>query len=523
METAILQTQIQQPYRRESWVALLQQIFDRVEIFQQPKSWPLTTQSEKKLARDLVQFGRVTLTDGKLIGLFEVDVSKDVDLASNRVGLRKLVARCIDEISAHSVLAFFIPPGGDQYRLSYAARESALDVETLKVETRETATRRFTYVLGPGVPIRTAAQRLGTLSEKRGVTELKHVTDAFSVERLNDEFFAIYKKHYELFRDHLLVSNAPKRIFKIELAGLNDKARDRALKPIRDFVKKLLGRLVFLYFLQKKGWLGCPREQTEWTKGNTNFIGELFETCANKNCFHTERLIPLFFDTLNNQARPNDIFSITGTRVPYLNGGLFERDFAAVSQIDFPAKRFADLLDFFSQYNFTIDENDPDDREIGIDPEMLGHIFENLLEDNKDKGAYYTPKPVVQYMCQHSLIHYLRAHFPEDSEAATEIERLIRDKDPIDPRDTRSWIPRNAPRIDELLDSVKICDPAIGSGAFPMGLLQEIYWTKLTLHPGADRAATKRAIIQHSIHGVDIDAGAVEIARLRCWLALIVD
>jgi hypothetical protein len=126
-------------------------------------------------------------------------------------------------------------------------------------------------------------------------------------------------------------------------------------------------------------------------------------------------------------------------------------------------------------------------------------------------------------MCQRSLIHYLRAQFPDDSEATSEIERLIRGKDPIDPRDTRSWIPRNAQRLDKLLDSAKICDPAIGSGAFPMGLLQEIYWTKLTLHPGANRAATKRAIIQHSIHGVDIDAGAVEIARLRCWLALIVD
>ena len=126
-------------------------------------------------------------------------------------------------------------------------------------------------------------------------------------------------------------------------------------------------------------------------------------------------------------------------------GGLFERDFDAVTQIDFPAKLFADLLEFFSQYNFTIDENDPDDREIGIDPEMLGHIFENLLEDNKDKGAYYTPKPVVQYMCQQSLLHYLCAHFPaEDSEAASQIQRLIRDKDPIDPRDGRSWIPRNA-------------------------------------------------------------------------------
>src|SRR5438477_1209216 len=132
MNGAILRTQLEQPYRRESWTALLRQIFDRVDIFQQPLSWPLTTQSERNLASNLIQFGRVTLTDGKLIGLFEVDVGESVELARNRVGLRKLVARCIDEISAHAVFAFFVKTDHHEYRLSYAARESILDVERSK-------------------------------------------------------------------------------------------------------------------------------------------------------------------------------------------------------------------------------------------------------------------------------------------------------------------------------------------------------------------------------------------------------
>jgi methylase of polypeptide subunit release factors len=524
MNAAVLQARLQLRYRPELWRDLLNELFSDIELFSQRVERPLTTQSERDLATRLVQFGRVMLADGKFIGLFEVDVAPGVDLARNRAGLRRLIARCIDEVNAHAVLAFFVHPDAEQFRLSYAARETTLDTESLEIQTRETATRRYTYVLGPAEPVRTAAQRLAVLSEKRGTTELKDVTEAFSVERLNREFFATYKKHYQLFCDYLIRSEARETVFGISTHGLEEKARDRALKPIRDFVKKLLGRLIFLYFLQKKGWLGCPAERTDWENGDARFIRKLFDTCANKDKFHSERLVPLFFDTLNDRSRPNDVFAITGTRVPYLNGGLFERDFDQVAQIEFPGNLFADLLEFFGQYNFTIDENDPDDREIGIDPEMLGHIFENLLEENKDKGAYYTPKPVVQYMCQQSLIYYFQSNFPaDDAEARAGIDRLIRYKDPIDPRDAHSWVARHAPRLDELLDCVSICDPAIGSGAFPMGLLQEIYWTKLTLHPGADRAATKRAIIQQSIYGVDIDPGAVEIARLRCWLALIVD
>ncbi|MBS0537003.1 MAG: Eco57I restriction-modification methylase domain-containing protein, partial [Proteobacteria bacterium] len=187
--------------------------------------------------------------------------------------------------------------------------------------------------------------------------------------------------------------------------------------------------------------------------------------------------------------------------------------------LDFPATLFADLLGFFAEYNFTIDENDPEDHEVGIDPEMLGHVFENLLEDNKDKGAYYTPKAIVQYMCQQSLLHYLQSHLGE----RTELASLVRDKDPGEATDKKNWVRQNAKEIERLLDEVKICDPAIGSGAFPIGLLQEIYWIKLALDWTLDRAETKRRIIQNSVYGVDIDAGAVEIARLRFWLALIVE
>lgn len=522
------QEKLRQSYSPQLWRELLPQLLPgRVELFSQAVDFPLTAENQRAIATGLRQFGRAVISDGqggqKILAVFEVDVAPRVDLLRNRVALRQLVARCIDEVSAHAVLAFFVQSGSKPYRLTYATRESVLNTDTLAIETRETATRRYTFVLGPGETRRTAAMRLHGLVEQRDSATLADVTDAFSVEKLNREFFDTYKQHYQSFCSHLIDGDAPTRNFGLKLRGLDDKERDKTLKPVRDFVKKLLGRLVFLHFLQKKGWLGCPADATNWKNGDPDFLGKLFRDCSarEQERFHSRRLVPLFFDTLNRE-RKGDLFPITGTRVPYLNGGLFEKDFNGVDEIDFPAHLFSNLLEFFGQYNFTIDENDPDDHEIGIDPEMLGHIFENLLEDNKDKGAYYTPKAVVQYMCQQSLIQALAGHFPGDEAARAGIEALIRHKEPIDPQ-KETWLSSHATELEKILDDLRVCDPAIGSGAFPIGLLQEIFWTKLTLHPALKRAKTKREIIQRSIHGVDLDPGAVEIARLRFWLALIVD
>jgi len=533
LNAALLQTQLRLPYRRESWFAanghLAQLLPGRLELFAQPVVFPLVAKAQANVATGFRQLGRAVIPAGahgpeRIIALHEIDVAPGIDLLRNRVALRQLIVRGIDEVNAHAVLAFSVQPGVPAYRLTYAARESVLDPGTLAIERRETAARRFTYVLGPGGTHRTAVSRLAGLATDRAAKTLADVTAAFAVESLSKEFFERYRQHYRAFCDYLVGTDAPARIFGLKLTGLgsDEKARDRALKPVRDFVKKLLGRLVFLYFIQKKGWLGCPSNRKEWTDGEADFLHALFRGARHPDRFHSERLVPLFFDTLNNPHRANDVFSVTGTRVPYLNGGLFERDFARVGEIDFPAGLFSELLDFFGQYHFTIDENDPEDHEIGIDPEMLGHIFENLLEDNKDKGAYYTPKAVVHYMARQSLIHALAARFPGDPAAKDEIAAFIRDKDPIDPK-SKTWVARNATGLADHLDDLRICDPAIGSGAFPIGLLNEIYWARLALNPSLDRAGAKRAIIQKSIHGVDLDAGAVEIARLRFWLALVVE
>lgn len=521
-----LQPLLRQPFARDIYRTILEDILPSgtLQLLQSPQ--PVIATCEFVTATS--QIGTIELPDGNTIALLEVHVADQIKLARNRVALRNFVARFIDEASTTAVLAVFHQPGKPDWRLTYACKRSQLDDDTLEITSTQTAPRRYTFLLGENEPCRTAAGRLAELREKGEHLTLEEVEKAFSVERLNKDFFKDYKKHYETFTAHLLApENAKATRTAFGIATHKDKAeQDKADKPIRDFVKRLLGRLVFLHFLQKKGWMGCPAKSKAWTGGDPDFLNSYFKTATDKNDayrFHSHWLIPLFFDALNNAERPGDLFPPTGTRIPYLNGGLFETDPAPLHALDFPSEHFRALLEFFGQYHFTIDENDPEDHEVGIDPEMLGHIFENLLEDNKDKGAYYTPKAIVSYMARQSLLHYLQTHLGENAELAV----LLNEKDTAKHTDKDSFVRQNAKRIADLLDAVKICDPAIGSGAFPIGVLQEILWTRLTLNwelnTPEERAKLKRRIIQNSIHGVDLDPGAVEIARLRFWLALVVD
>lgn len=292
---------------------------------------------------------------------------------------------------------------------------------------------------------------------------------------------------------------------------------------MRDYIKKMMGRIVFLYFLQSKGWLA----------GNLHYMHDLFYDASDevKGDFLDKVLEPMFFGLLN--TKPEDRSSaplVNGVgvkyipnadEIPYLNGGLFQQE--KIDEVDscFPAGMFQSLFDFFDSYNFTIDENDPNDAEVGVDPEMLGKIFENLLEDNKDKGAFYTPKEIVRYMCQESLTAYLQTGI-DDAEVKEHITNFVKTNDVEELGGASSEL---AMSIDQKLIDVKICDPAIGSGAFPMGLLRELYACRksIEIFEEDNAADIKRHIIQNNIYGVDIEKGAVDIARLRFWLALIID
>lgn len=495
MEKTELRNKLKENFNLETWKNILGKMFHKIDYLSVPNL------IEDKSVRNGGQIGTIRLDDNRSLALFAIEVADNIDIARNRKGLRNIAIRYIDQDIIHGILVFYYSKKQIDYRLTFVSKTTVLN-EMGEFQTEETAPKRYTFLLGGNEPCTTAAIRLYELVKKENVI-LSDVTDAFSVERLNKDFFKGYKDRYKKFCD-FLTGNA---------------------KDNRDYVKKLLGRLVFLQFLQKKGWMSVPAGSKAWEGGDKAYMQKLVEHYKNNDRLLSDVLEPLFFNTLN-EARSNDIADARlgdNIKIPYLNGGLFDKDALDNRNIDFPYSYFQELMEFFSEYNFTIDENDPDDAEVGIDPEMLGHIFENLLEDNKDKGAFYTPKEIVQYMCRETIVQYLKSHVAEQLYPA--VETLIKQG----VVDVKLQNKTNANEVYKLLKTVKVCDPAIGSGAFPMGVLNVLYHARMQLYgflkstEDFSHAKVKRDIIQNNIFGVDIEQGAVDIARLRFWLALVVD
>jgi len=207
-----------------------------------------------------------------------------------------------------------------------------------------------------------------------------------------------------------------------------------------DFTKKLLGQIVFLYFIQKKGWLGVAKGD-KWGDGPRSFLRQLADKAIReKKCFFNDILEPLFYDTLATDRGHEAWCKTFSCRIPFLNGGLFEPlagyDWENTT-ISFSNSLFTNqestpagdsgtgILDVFDRYNFTVNEAEPLEKEVAIDPEMLGKVFENLLEENRRKGlgAFYTPREIVHYMCQESLINYLDTALNTRREAVHEGKR----------------------------------------------------------------------------------------------------
>ncbi len=347
MNKTELKHTLQSAFDFQIWKEVFEGIFStsNVEYFSQEVPIDAT------LIKSGGQVGTIRLDDGRSLAIFKFEVADNIVIARNRRGLRDIAAKYVDQSLIHGALVLYYSSVQDDYRLTYVSKQTSFNSDGQLVKN-ETAPKRYTFLLGPNETCTTAANRLYELAEnkrKDGSMYLADVTEAFSVERLNKEFFDGYKKQYSKF-----------------LATLSD------TKQNRDYVKKLLGRIVFLHFLQKKGWMGVPASRSDWSDGDKNYLVNLIDRYKGNERLLSDVLEPLFFKTLNEQ-RPGDLAGpILGDniKIPYLNGGLFDKDNIDRLDIDFPYDYFKNLMEFFSQYNFTIDENDPDDSEVGIDPEM---------------------------------------------------------------------------------------------------------------------------------------------------------
>lgn len=538
---------------------LLPMFGDRIELMSRSEDFIATTgKNEQADAANILSIQKVAEINPTEdqdnfdeIYVFDITMRDNCRIAQNRVGIQQLIrSQLMLDTNAFMIFHYEHPEGGRSWRFSYFYKSATDSMDR----------KRYTYVFGEGQSSKTANERFNLLSDALHGTKTVYnaaIEDAFSVEKLSDEFFYKYLGFYASFvkyitgeptsqeeGEHKIKERAFREtLAKMDALAMNDshdlfntsfasaypdkKARTKA---VRDYVKKMMGRLVFLHFLQRKGWMCSDRK----------FMLHLLQNTNHKDDFLDRVLEPLFFAVLNTHSKERllkiekhnaiiagnknkvewDVAQIEAwSSIPYLNGGLFEEDHADGCRCIFPYEYFNALFDFFSQYNFTVDENDPSDAEVGVDPEMLSKIFESLLEDNKDKGAFYTPKEIVSYMCRSALSSYLKVPLSSLGVQESAVDAFVNN-----PQEHHDFTEEQRTVLLDSLRTVRICDPAIGSGAFPVGMMNLLYQCRRSLEGSDARAVDiKTDIIQHNIFGVDIEQGAVDIARLRFWLALVVD
>lgn len=559
-----------------------------------------------------------------------VELKKSTSVDRARSMQRNFISKVLDNKNLEAAIVAFYTEDEASWRLSFVRLDYTFTDKGIDLDL--TPARRYSYLIGENEPNHTAQSQLVDIfsDDKRNPT-LDEIEEAFSVEKVTAEFFNQYKEKYLELKEHLEEDPS----FKVETEKLGFKIE----KFSEQFAKKLMGQLAFLYFLQKKGWLGVrvmPKNQTfemdefkkiyneqdkyhkdilkrtfrqikdgkmklsstelfklddheagilsdsfvggkydvGWGNGNKTFIREIFEFCNNsedKN-FFDDYLEPFFYQALNKK-RKNHYFKVFNCKIPFLNGGLFEPlegyNWKDV-KFEIPNKLFSNekekgreadgILDIFDRFNFTMNEAEPLDKEVAVDPEMLGKIFENLLDvkDRKSKGAFYTPREIVHYMCQESLVNYLvnEVNVPyEDMKEFILYGELIRDADGRTnvgygkALTIKRTIFDNIGKIENALKKMRVADPAVGSGAFTLGMLNEIVRARNNIteylvrkdktdggilddgiNYGEETIRCNRAIyelkwntIKNSIFAVDIEPSAVDITKLRLWLSVVVD
>ena len=623
----IFEETLTQAYSYESYRRFLGELLNHVQFKPQIAKEPYNVFSAA--IKNYVHIGDYEGGDHQKIALFSVCLKNDKSIENARSMQRAFVKSLLENSNcAGALVAFYTDAAPSRWRLSMVRMDYGFTDGKISVEL--TPAKRYSYLVGEGEPCHTAKERLYPIFVEDDVGPgLDDLEEAFSVEAVTKEFFAQYREKYLSVKEFLehntdFVREAASRGFNSE-----------------QFAKKLMGQLVFLYFIQKKGWLGVnafpkilseraykdaffqpgqkPKELMPrvyrkdatgeirldasalrglsdddeialskivqggaWGDGPKDFMRQLFNDCKKRGKnFFDDYLEPLFYEGLNQNRGDEAFFLPLHSRIPFLNGGLFEElegydwknnDFCIPDELFSNADengRDADgILDVFDRYNFTMVEDEPMEREVAVDPEMLGKVFENLLDvkDRKSKGAFYTPREIVHYMCQESLIRYLShktgiadgdirkfilygEYFREEDVKKTKPvyqdgkKHHVFDKNKVlEMPETIFSYQKNVNRLqelDDLLANVTVLDPAVGSGAFPLGMLTEIVkaretltsymsielnrFQKHTLRSDRNTYRMKRETIKNSIFACDLEASASDITKLRLWLSLVID
>lgn len=408
---------------------------------------------------------------------------------------------------------FFLSPNGKSLQVVLSNRGNLRIVELNK---RLNSTQ---------VDIFTKWEGAGNLSTQ----EALHITlwESFKLKSVNQKFYDGVSNSFTDLLQHLTSINKDDEESKL-------------------FASRLLGRLLFCWFLRKKGIIdegmgyfdASNQKSTDYYRSNLEklFFLTLNTPVDERDELQKQHQRQLFADLMEDQ-QPS-LFK-TDQKTPYLNGGLFEphdNDWFKDDSLTFPEGFFINLYSHFDEFNFTTDESSPEYELIAIDPEMLGRVFESLLATQNDetgqqarkaKGAFYTPREIVSYMCKESLRNYLYNAVGNQEDVKSSIDSLLDISDSqwakSKSNTLRDKIKDYRTQIVDALDAMTVLDPACGSGAFPMGMLQLCIRTYERLESRFDPYKTKLQIIQNNIFGTDIEPMAVEIARLRAWLSLIVD
>ena len=549
---------IESKYNREAWQQLLHDIFrNKVSFWNRPSAVHVNS----RLAKEALNLGKISLADGEAIAIYEIELTEKVDIERNRRGIRDMLTSDWRNMGYAGAFMFCYRKNESVLRFSYVSETWGFDKQG-NYEKISTNTKRYTYLLGEGRGCRTAIEQFGVLKSSKQT--LSDITAAFSVEVLTKQF---YKDLFEWYQ--WAIEPSSNVSFPNNITTEEDDREDLETKIIR-----LITRITFVWFIKQKDLVPSKIFDIEYLGTILKDFDPYNKKVGN---YYNAILQNLFFATLNRAIedeqgnkrkfatnvkkdiktlyRYAEMFSISENEVinlfaevPFLNGGLFEcldktKKIDGVEQafnhdgFSRNDKRFVDgryrnravvpnnlffepekgLISILSRYNFTIEENSPEEQQVALDPELLGKVFENLLgaynPETKEtarnqSGSFYTPREIVNYMVDESLIAYLgdtplvRSLFEQDfsfDKNHTEDYKIIADK----------------------LRNIKILDPACGSGAFPMGLLNRMVDILLRISPNEKVYDLKLAIIENCIYGSDIQRIAAQITKLRFFISLI--